>query len=348
MESTNRRKFIERTVLSGAGVSMAGGALKVFGNSETNSGKKIGMIGLDTSHSVAFTKTLNGPESGDTYKGYKVVAAYPYGSREIRSSSERIPGYTEDVRKFGVEIVSSIEELLSKVDVVMLETNDGRLHLEQALQVLKTGKRMFVDKPVTASLADAIVLYEAAKKSGVPIFSSSSLRYITGMDEVLAGKIGIVTGADTYSPAKLEPSHPDLFWYGIHGIETLFAAMGTGCKRVVRVSDENTDLVVGTWNDGRIGTFRGIRKGKADYGGTIFGDKGIKILGSYGGYNPLLEQIIHFFESGIVPVKPEETLEILAFMEGADLSKANSGASVDLEIVWKMAQEKVSKRTGGK
>jgi predicted dehydrogenase len=234
------------------------------------------------------------------------------------------------------------------VDVVMLETNDGRLHLEQALQVLKTGKRMFVDKPVTASLADAILLYEAAKKSGVPIFSSSSLRYITGMDEVLEGKIGNITGAETFSPAKLEPSHPDLFWYGIHGIETLFTAMGTGCKRVVRVSDENTDLVVGTWSDGRIGTFRGIRKGKADYGGTIFGDKGIKNLGSYAGYNPLLEQIIRFFETGIVPVKPEETLEILAFMEGADLSKANNGASVELETVWKTAHQKASVHSGTK
>jgi len=344
MESTNRRRFIEKTVLSGAGITMAGGSLKVFGNSDTNIGKKIGMIGLDTSHSVAFTKALNAPEAADTYKGYKIAVAYPYGSREILSSSERIPGYTEEVKKYGVEIVGSIDELLSKVDVVMLETNDGRLHLEQALQVIKSGKRMFVDKPVTASLSDAIVLYEAAKKSGVPIFSSSSLRYITGMDEVLAGKIGNISGAETYSPAKLEPSHPDLFWYGIHGIETLFTAMGTGCKRVVRISDENTDLVVGTWADGRIGTFRGIRKGKADYGGTIFGEKGIKILGSYAGYNPLLAQIINFFETGIVPVKPEETLEILAYMEGADLSKANNGASVELDTVWKIAQGKASAR----
>ncbi len=342
MESTNRRNFIERTVLTGAGVGISGGVLKVFGHSAVNIGKKIGIIGLDTSHSVAFTKALNSPEVKDAYSGYKIVAAFPYGSREILSSSERIPGYTEEVKKYGVEIVNSISELLLKVDVIMLETNDGRLHLEQALQVIKSGKRMFIDKPVTASLADAIVLYEAAKKSGVPIFSSSSLRYITGMDDVLAGSIGNISGAETYSPAKLEKTHPDLFWYGIHGVETLFAAMGTGCKRVVRVGDENTDLVVGTWSDGKIGTFRGIRKGKADYGGTVFGDKGIKILGSYAGYNPLLEQIIHFFETGISPVKPEETLEILAFMEGADLSKANNGASVELDAVWKMALGKVS------
>ena len=159
------------------------------------------------------------------------------------------------------------------------------------------------------------------------------------MDEVLSGVIGNITGAETYSPAKLEKTHPDLFWYGIHGVETLFTAMGTGCQSVVRVSNEETDLVVGTWKDGRIGTFRGIRIGTADYGGIVFGDKGIKTLGKYNGYNSLLDKIINFFETGIAPVKPDETLEILAFMEAADLSKANNGTSVKLEIVWERARE---------
>ena len=225
----------------------------------------------------------------------------------------------------------------------MLETNDGRLHLEQALLVLKAGKRMFIDKPMAASLADAIAIFNAAKKYNVPIFSASSLRYITGMDEVLAGKYGKVLGAETFSPAKLEKTHPDLFWYGIHGVETLFTAMGTGCKSVVRVSNEDTDLVVGTWNDRRIGTFRGIRKGAADYGGIIYGEKTIKPLGGYNGYNPLLVQIINFFKTGIVPVKEEETLEILAFMEAADLSKAKKEEVIDIEHIMKIAIKKAAK-----
>ncbi|MDP2114964.1 MAG: gfo/Idh/MocA family oxidoreductase, partial [Bacteroidota bacterium] len=222
------------------------------------------------------------------------------------------------------------------------ETNDGRLHLEQALPVLKAGKRMFIDKPMAASLADAIAIFEASKKYKVPIFSSSSLRYINGMDEVISGKIGKVLGAETYSPAKLEKTHPDLFWYGIHGVETLFTAMGTGCKSVVRVSNDDTDLVIGTWEDDRIGTFRGIRKGKEDYGGTVFGEKAIKVLGNYAGYNPLLVQIIQFFKTGIAPVKEEETLEILAFMEAADLSKANGGKAVEIKTVMEKAAKKAA------
>ncbi|MCK9638747.1 MAG: Gfo/Idh/MocA family oxidoreductase [Prolixibacteraceae bacterium] len=345
MRITGRREFVVSSALCGIGIGLAGTVAKASTPEFKNGGKRIGIIGLDTSHCIAFTKALNGSDAGETYLGYKIVAAYPYGSREIVSSSERIPGYTEEVKKYGVEIVNSIDDLLDKVDAVMLETNDGRLHLDQALLVIKAGKRMFIDKPVTASLADAILLYEAAQKHDVPVFSSSSPRYISGMDELLAGKIGKIIGAETYSPAKLEKTHPDLFWYGIHGVEMLFTAMGTGCKSVVRISNADTDLVVGTWNDGRIGTFRGIRKGKLDYGGTIYGEKGIQSFGNYAGYDLLLIQIIRFFDTGIVPVKPEETLEIIAFMEAADLSKVNNGASVELDLVWKRAHEIASEQS---
>lgn len=333
METNSRRKFVRTTVVGTIGLGVAAGTLDALGKQVAGSGKRIGMIGLDTSHSVAFTKALNSPGAGNEFLGYRVVAAYPYGSRDILSSTERIPGYTVEVKNLGVEISDSLEELIAASDVVMLETNDGRLHLEQAIPVIRAGKRLFIDKPMAASLVDALKIFGLAEKYGVPVFSSSSLRYITGMEEILSGNIGKVLGAETYSPAKLEKTHPDLFWYGIHGVETLFTLMGTGCKSVVRVSNDDCDVVAGTWTDNRIGTFRGIRKGKPDYGGTVYGEKAIRVLGGYGGYNPLLKQIINFFETGIAPVKKEETIEILAFMEAADLSKANNGTSVDLQVV---------------
>lgn len=344
MRKTGRREFILTTTLSGIALGLAAKGIYTPNTADSEAGKRIGIIGLDTSHSTAFTKALFDAKDSDKFAGFRIVAAYPHGSKDIASSVERIAGYTAEVQKMGVEIVSSIEELLPKVDLVLLETNDGRLHLEQALPVLKAGKRMFIDKPMAASLADAIAIFNAAQKYNVPIFSSSSLRYVTGMDDVISGKIGKVTGAEAYSPAKLEKTHPDLFWYGIHGVETLFTAMGTGCQSVFRVSNADTDVVVGTWNDGRIGTFRGIRKGKAEYGGTVYGESGIKVLGPYAGYNPLLERIIEFFKTGITPVKEEETLEILAFMEAADLSK-KKGKPVELSKVIEKAKAKARQIT---
>ena len=337
-----RREFIKTAVAGSVTLGVAGKSFSITGLPVPQN-KRIGIIGLDTSHSVAFTKALNDPAADPAFLGYKVVAAYPKGSNDIKSSVDRIPGYTEDVKKLGVEIVNSIEELLEKVDFILLETNDGRLHLSQALPVLKAGKRMFIDKPVAASLTDTLTIYEAAKHYNVPVFSSSSLRYINGVKEIDAGSIGKVLGADTYGPATLESTHPDLFWYGVHGVEILFTVMGTGCRTVTRSSTANFDKVTGIWNDDRIGTFRGIRSGKSDYGGTIFGEKGISVLGKYNGYNPLLLKIVEFFDSGILPVKPEETIDIFAFMAAADESKMKGGIPVETEKMLDKASKKALK-----
>ncbi len=332
MNHLSRRKFMQSSLMVGVSFSV----LDDFSRfSLSDKGKRVGIIGLDTSHSVAFTKVLNAETPNPVYDGYRVVAAYPYGSKDIVSSTERIPGYTEDVKKLGVEITGSIQELLQKVDVVLLETNDGRRHLEQAMEVLKAGKRMFIDKPVAASLKDVLAIYKAAEKYNIPIFSASSLRYIKGIEAIDKSK---VLGADTFSPAKLETTHPDLFWYGIHGVETLYTVMGTGCKSVTRVSTPDTDIVVGIWGDGRTGTFRGTRTGKHDYGGTVFLQDGNKVLGPYAGYEPLLVDIIKYFNTGEVPVTPQETIEIFAFMEAADESKRQGGKKVDLADVISLAR----------
>jgi predicted dehydrogenase len=342
-QNLNRRRFIHTASFATVALGFFKNFPKANASHIAATQGRIGIIGLDTSHSVAFTKALNAPEPATGFKGFKIVAAYPQGSNDIESSTKRIPGYIEDVKKLGVEIVSSIEDLLTKVDFVLLETNDGRPHLEQALMVLKAGKPMFIDKPVAGSLRDAIAIYDAAKNYNVPIFSSSSLRYMQTVQDVIKGKIGPLLGADTFSPATLEKTHPDLFWYGIHGVEILFAMMGTGCKQVVRINTKDNDIVVGTWKDGRVGTFRGTRTGTHDYGGTAYGEKGNLPLGPFKGYDNLLIQIIDFFKTGKVPVQPEETLEIYAFMEAADESKRKKGAAISLDDV--MKKSKPSKRT---
>ena len=304
--------------------------------------RKVGIIGLDTSHSMAFTRLLNDPDVAADLAGYRVVAAYPHGSANIESSVSRIPGYTEEIKQLGVEVVDSITELLALVDVVLLETNDGRPHYEQALQVVEAGKPVFIDKPVAASLVDAIRIFEAAARHGVPLFTSSSLRYTENAQAIRSGAIGAVLGADAYSPATLEPTHPDLFWYGIHGVELLFTVMGPGCETVQRISRDSADVVVGTWSDGRIGTFRGTRAGTHGYGGTAFGETETREMGPYDGYRALVVKIVQFFESGAAPVPPEETLEIYAFMEAADESKRQGGRPVNVQAMLDRARRQAA------
>lgn len=293
---------------------------------------KIGIIGLDTSHSTAFTELLNGDDMTDPYvRDFEVVAAYPYGSQTIESSYKRIPGYIEEVKKHGVTITNSIAELLDMVDCVLLETNDGRIHLEQAEEVFKSGKICYIDKPLGATLGQVLAIYDVAKQYNAPVFSSSALRFSPANVELREGKHGPILGADCYSPHKVEPTHPDFGFYGIHGVETLYTLMGPGCVEVNRMnSADNADVVVGKWADGRIGTFRGIVNGPAIYGGTAFTPDGAVPAGGYAGYKVLLNQILDYFKTGVSPVSPEETIEIFAFMKASNMSRERGGAIVTI------------------
>jgi hypothetical protein len=301
---------------------------------------RAGIIGLDTSHVLAFTKTLNANPQKPEVMGVRVVAAYPQGSKDIESSVKRVPEYTAKIKEHGVEIVDSIDTLLDKVDVIFLETNDGRPHLEQLRPCLAAHKPVFIDKPIAGSLVDAIKIFREAKAAGVPIFSSSSLRFGKNTQAVRTGSIGTVKSASTFSPASLEATHPDLFWYGIHGVESLFTVMGTGCQSVKRDTNaEGKIRVTGTWAGGRTGVFE-ENKG---YGGKALGEKGEAPVGAYDGYDPLLFAAVQFFRNGMAPVSQEETLEIYAFMEAADESKRRGGAEVSLKEVMEKASVEAAK-----
>jgi hypothetical protein len=298
---------------------------------------RAGMIGLDTSHVPAFAKIFNSDKADGDLAGIKVVAGYP-GGTDLPASRDRVAKFTEQLRGMNIEIVQTIPELLEKVDVVMLESVDGRIHLQEAVPVIQAGKPLWIDKPVAGSLADAIAIYGLAKKHNVPCFSSSSLRFGEGIRSTRNNEaLGEIRGVDTWGSCSYSTGTPDLFFYGIHGVEPLFTLMGTGCETVARVQTRDTDYVTGVWKDGRVGTYRGIR-GKATAGAMVFGTNAIVQVDKLGGYEELCREIGRFFRTGKPPVSAEETLEIFTFMEAADESKRRGGAPVPLAEVLARAQ----------
>lgn len=300
---------------------------------ENSSPIRIGMIGLDTSHVPAFAIIFNNPKAAGELAGFKIVAGYP-GGTDIPASRDRVQMFTTQLRGMGIEIFDTIPKLLEKVDVVLLESVDGRIHLKEATQVIQAKKPIFIDKPVAGSLADAIAIYDLAQKNNVPCFSSSSLRFAPGFQELKNNKsLGEIVGAATWGSCSYQEGTPDMFFYGIHGIEPLYLLMGTGCEKVTRIQTKDTDLVTGLWKDGRVGTYRGIRKNKAEFGAVAYGSKGIATTSKEGGYDELCREIAKFFKTKNAPVTPEETIEIFAFMEAADESKAHGGTPVALADV---------------
>ena len=295
---------------------------------------RVGIIGLSV-HSADFTEILNGETATDKMSGCRVVSIYhPKGNDDVEFSGQQLDKFTQTIKAHGVNFVSSIDAVVDQSDAVMLLTNDGRPHVKQVLPVFQAGKPVFIDKPLADTLRNVQAIFKASNQYGVPLFSSSALRYGKTVQDIGQGKsVGKVLGANVYGPAPLQPSHVDLFWDGIHAVETLFTVMGRGCQWVSRSHSANSDIVVGSWTGDRLGIVRGIRGGRAGFGGTAYGASGITPIGGFQGYGPLVESIVDFFRMKDPPVSMEETLEIYAFMEAADESKRQGGARVNLSDV---------------
>jgi len=295
---------------------------------------RIGLIGLDTSHVIAFTKVINDSSDPDHVPGGKVVAAFKGGSPDVSASATRVDKFTAELHDhFQIRIVEDIASLCKQIDAVLLESVDGRVHLDQVKEVFRAHKPVFIDKPLAASFSDAREIERLGRESGTPWFSSSSLRFAAEYQQArMDTTMGAILGVVSYGPASLEPTNPGLFWYGIHAVEGLYTMMGPGCESVSTASNKDFDVVTGVWADGRMGTVRGLRKGKEDYGLLVFGEKAVKSVPTLDvSYVPLVKQIIHFFQTGQSPVPNSETLEIMAFMDAAEQSRLHGGVPTRLE-----------------
>ena len=330
---TGAALFCAAILLTAAGASAQEKSENVF---------KIGIIGTTTSHVPAAVKLINDNSDGDAlFDGFKITAAYPGGMPDNPDSWGRVNKYADECKAKGITIYSTIEEMLPNVDGVLLESVDGRPHLEQAKPVLAAKKPMFIDKPIAGNLADALEIFRRADEAGIEIFSASSLRYAAETQKYRNEKpLGNILGVEAASPCSLNPKHPDFYWYGVHGVETLFTLMGAGCESVQRTQTADNELAVGVWNDGRIGTFRGLRKSYA-YNATVFCEKGIARCGDYDGYKPLFVEVCKYFQTGKSPIPAQETKEIFAFMSAADASKKANGQPVKIaDIMEQAANEK--------
>ena len=202
---------------------------------------RAGVIGLDGPAGVATARLLS---SGS--RGCRVVACYDRGiyprPSSVHSSAPhhmhgtilslvtQVPQHEREMEALGIPQTETIAELLELVDVVFLMTRDGRPRLEQAAEVLRARKPLFMDHPVSSNLADAMVIYALAEGLGVPCCSASPLRWAPACQAARAGELGVILGAEARSPADIdqeaiELGHLELCWEASHGIELLFAAV---------------------------------------------------------------------------------------------------------------------------
>src|SRR5258708_6032926 len=254
---------------------------------------KLGILDFDTSHVVEFTKRINHKDIAEDQwvDGDQSVIGCP---GESKLSPERIPGHTKILEKLGVPLVDKPQDMIGKVDGMLVESVEGGVHFARAKPFLEAGLPCFIDKPFTCGLDDARKIVELADKKKAPIFSTSSLRYAPELVQFMADdKRGKLLGALSYGPAPLHERNPGLYHYGIHPVEVLYAIMGPGCQRLTCTHEKDVDVVTGVWKDARVATVRGLRP-YGDYGFTAFTEKGVKhvSIGTQFIYRELLKKIV--------------------------------------------------------
>lgn len=319
---------------------------------------RVGIIGIDNYQCLDFTNTWNKPpEDNPDLGGLKVVAAWKGGSKDIPQTLVDVDRWEPYLVKQGVTIENSIEDVLQKCDAVIIMTADGRPHLKQAEQALKAGKPTYIGRPMAASLEDVIAIFDLAKKHDTPVFSCSQHRYSPGFIGMRDHpEVGKVIGCNVYGGCPTAEHHPDLYWHAVHSIETLYTIMRPGAVSVTRSRTDDTELITGIWKDGRIGSYRGIRRGAIKYSATVFGDKGVAPAGVYGyaapikgvvpkgrymGYEGVATEIAKFFKTGELPIEPAETIELFGFMEAAHESHRRGGVPVHIDEVIARARTKL-------
>lgn len=291
---------------------------------------RLGIVDCDTSHVYQFARRLNHTdiEPAQWVDGARIVAA-SVGTSRI-NPPERIAEFVAALTAAGVALVERPEDLLGRVDAVLVESNEGGVHRERATPFLEAGLPVFIDKPFAATVEDAQALVDLAAQKSVPLISASSLRFTP---EIIAARddpaIGALLGADVHSPAHLHEANPGLLHYGVHGVEMLYALLGPGCAQVMCVSDEDGDIVTGRWRDGRLGVMRGLRKGASGYGFTVYGAQSIRCTAveTDNIYRDLLRVVVPVLAGERPsPISPGELVEVVAFQEAA-LASARAGGA---------------------
>jgi hypothetical protein len=282
---------------------------------------KIGIIGLDTSHTVAFTKLLQAADTPaeQRVEGLRVVHAmrFPSPFQDDKGQDER----QAQMVALGVAMKPSVAELAQGMDALFLEINDPALHLDFFRRVAGLGLPVFIDKPLAANLADARQILALAAEHKTNVWSSSSLRFVRRLVAAKQEMTAPPTFCNVFGALGKAAAGSDIVWYGCHVTEMLVTAMGCGAQGVMAVEDPAGVVAVVSYAGGRRAVAE-YSRGSYKYGGRIQAGNEVKYFDNTGDvlYYNLLVEIKRWLETGAIPVSLGESFEVQAIMEAVEQS----------------------------
>ena len=224
-----------------------------------------------------------------------------------------------------VTFVGSAEELIEKCDAFMVMcADDCRPHEELAMPFLKSGKHVYCDKTFAPDVESAGRMFETAKKFNTPVFSCSAQRFCKDLLPYYGG----IIKADF--AASVGPG--DLINYSVHQFEMIEAAMGVGVKNCTAYTDGEIRHIVYEYEDERLSTFTQAPGLPFHFaaGSKCSGIANIEV-GGY--YEPFMDALVEFFTKGTLPVKEEDTMEIMLMQQMARAAVKEPGKKISAKDV---------------
>lgn len=292
---------------------------------------RLGAIGVDNSHVVAFTQRINElNDAGQTR--CRMVALWHDDKPD--TAPERAQKQLEQAAKLGAKPVDTLEHMLDQVDGVVLVQVNGNKHYDLARPVLEHSLPLFIDKPLTCDLPQARKLLEETHRGNARIYSSSSLRWVPEIASLDHAALGKLVAIDAFGPSGHNPTMEGIYFYGVHVVEMIDQIWGPGVKRVSAVAMPERELFDLDYQDGRYARARLDRKAKYVFGATVHGEKDVKQFVVSGDlYKPMVQGMVKFFEGGEPPVKLRDIVENIAVMSAANASIKKDGAWVNVETI---------------
>ncbi|WP_274308254.1 Gfo/Idh/MocA family oxidoreductase [Solibacillus daqui] len=267
---------------------------------------KIGIIGTDSSHAVAFSERL-------LAKGHQIIA-YQGGST-IAFSKTRIDTISAQMQQIGIPFVETLEQMQTQCDAFIITSVDATQHFEQFKQLVSCKKPVFIDKPFAQNSVEAIAIIKLASEQAIPLMSSSALRFA---DPVQAVKNKCIEAVDISAPLPmLEPN--DYFYYGIHALEMICVLKKIPIKDVSVHNHQQQHFITVRFEDDTVSTIRGYLQNRQSFQFVTHTSSLSEMYtiaeGDLHFYDRLIDEMERFFMTKQSPIALAETLQIIRILE---------------------------------
>ncbi len=281
---------------------------------------KLGIIGSDNSHAIAFSRLANIEEGHNGLRVEDARVTHIYGTDPERTAEVAEKGQIP-------HIVDAPEAMLGQVDGVACVWRHGSKHLEYALPFIEAGVPTFVDKPLAGNIADATRLVDAAESAGIGFTSFSTLRVSQATLELIAElkkSAGPLACGVVSSPADPESQYDGIFFYGIHAADMMNAVWDCGCRSVCATSHEQKVVAICKFDGGAVVTLNLPHhdKAKCPFHILAIGKDGWsqREIDSATAYYHGMQIFIEAMKTGKWPLSREQILEPIKVLTALDLS----------------------------